>query len=228
MKNIVIKNGMVLEDTPQYKIINTGRNSVTDSEILATLISSGNHSKDLAIARNILNECSNNLNELGKLSCIKLQSFGISSNKAAQVIAAIELGRRRNESEALKKGKISTSRDLFEVLNPRLSDKIVETFTIVYLNKGSKILKVIDVSTGGITGTVVDIKIILKHAIELTSSAIVLSHNHPSGNLTPSEADISITKKLVNAAKFLDIQLLDHIIVGDNDYYSFADNGMIN
>ena len=143
------------------------------------------------------------------------------------IIAALELGRRRNLAEAEQKVQIKSSRDIYEVMYPLIADLPNEEFWVLHLNKANRIIDKERISIGGIGGTVVDVKIILKSALQKLASAMILVHNHPSGNLTPSDADLSITKKLRDAATYLEIMVLDHVIIGDKNYYSFADNGNI-
>lgn len=221
------KHGIVLEDTAQYKILNKGRQSASNAELLATIIASGNHAKDLQKAQLILSENYQSLNEIGKLSALQIQSFGITANKSAQILAAIEIGRRRNLEDAQRKITIKSSREIFELVYPNLSDLEIENFVVIFLNKGNKVIKIETISEGGLSGTVVDIKVICKKCIETLSSAVIFAHNHPSGNLRPSDADISITKKMKEALKLFEIQVLDHVIIGDKNYYSFADDGII-
>lgn len=229
LENITIKN-LAEEDRPREKLMLKGRSALSDAELIAILIGSGN-TKETAVqlSQRILASVNHNLNELGKLSINELTKFkGIGEAKAIAIIAAAELGRRRKESDTQQKTKIKSSNDAFNELHPDLSDLAHEEFWILLLNRANEVLAKINVSKGGTTGTVVDGKIIIKHAIEMPRCCgIVLGHNHPSGNLRPSEADIKITHKLKEIASFVDINLIDHIIVGENAYYSFADEGML-
>lgn len=228
-QNITIKN-LAEEDRPREKLMLKGRSVLSDAELIAILIGSGNTKESaVQLSQRILSSVNNNLNELGKLSLSDLTKFkGIGEAKAISIIAAAELGRRRKESEADRKIKITSSNDVFKALHAHLSDLPHEEFWILLLNRANEILATINVSKGGTTGTVVDGKIIMKHAIETPRCCgIVLGHNHPSGNLKPSEADIKITQRLKEIASFIDINLIDHIIVGENAYYSFADEGML-
>jgi DNA repair protein RadC len=228
-ENITIKS-LAEEDRPREKLMLKGRSALSDAELIAILIGSGN-TKETAVqlSQRILASAHHNLNELGKLTINELTKFnGIGEAKAISIIAATELGRRRKESDAHQKTKIKSSNDAFRELQSRLSDLAHEEFHILLLNRANEILANLNVSKGGTTGTVVDGKIIMKHAIETPRCCgIVLGHNHPSGNLRPSEADIKITHKLREIAAFMDINLVDHIIVGENAYYSFADEGML-
>jgi len=229
IENITIKS-LAEEDRPREKLMLKGRSALTDAELIAILIGSGN-TKETAVqlSQRILASVNHNLNELGKLTINDLTKFkGIGEAKAISIIAAAELGRRRKESDINQKTKIKSSNDAFQELLPDLSDLAHEEFWILLLNRANEVLAKINVSKGGTTGTVVDGKIIMKHAIEMPRCCgIVLAHNHPSGNLRPSEADIKITHKLREIAAFIDINLVDHIIVGENAYYSFADEGML-
>lgn len=227
-KNVTIPQ-LAEEDRPREKLVLKGRQSLSNAELIAILIGSGN-SKETAVelGRRILLQYNNDLNELGKLAVEDLKKFrGIGTAKALCIIAAMELGRRRQLSEAEKKSQIKSSRDIYELIYPLISDLHHEEFWVLYLNKANKIIEREKISSGGLSGTVVDVKIILRNALQKLSSGIIFVHNHPSGNLQPSDADISITKKLKEAAKLLEITVLDHLIIGDKNYYSFADNGII-
>lgn len=228
-ENITIKQ-LAEEDRPREKLMLKGRTALSDAELVAILIGSGN-TKETAVqlSQRILASVNHNLNELGKLTIKDFTKFkGIGEAKAIAIIAAAELGRRRKESEVQQKIKIKSSHDVFEALQPDLSDLAHEEFWILLLNRANEVLSKINVSKGGTTGTVVDGKIIMKHAIEMPRCCgIVLAHNHPSGNLKPSEADIKITHKLKEIAAFMDINLVDHLIIGENAYYSFADEGIL-
>ena len=217
------------EDRPREKLQLKGRQSLTNAELLAILIGSGN-AKETAVelSERILLHYRNNLDVLGRLTIDDLLKFnGIGPAKAITIIAALELGRRRNLAEAEQKVQIKSSRDIYEVMYPLIADLPNEEFWVLHLNKANRIIDKERISIGGIGGTVVDVKIILKSALQKLASAMILVHNHPSGNLTPSDADLSITKKLRDAATYLEIMVLDHVIIGDKNYYSFADNGNI-
>lgn len=217
------------EDRPREKLQLKGRQSLTNAELLAILIGSGN-AKETAVelSQRILLHYRNNLDVLGRLTIDDLLKFnGIGPAKAITIIAALELGRRRNLAEAEQKVQIKSSRDIYEVMYPLIADLPNEEFWVLHLNKANRIIEKERISIGGIGGTVVDVKIILKSALQKLASAMILVHNHPSGNLTPSDADLSITKKLRDAATYLEILVLDHVIIGDKNYYSFADNGNI-
>lgn len=216
------------DDRPREKLLSKGRNALSDSELIAILIGSGSKNESAVdLSQKILAKAKNNLNQLGRLSVNDLMEFkGIGEAKAITIAAALELGRRRKKDGPLKKDKILTSRDAFEIFHPQL-DLHYEEFWILLLNRANNVINKINISNGGVTGTVVDIKKILKHAIENLSTSIILCHNHPSGNIHPSQADIDLTKNLKQAAALMEIQVVDHIILGENSYYSFADNGMM-
>lgn len=217
------------DDRPREKMIQKGPAGLTDSELLAILINSGGkESSALDIARNMLALAGNNLAELGKLSLGRLQKVkGIGKAKAILIAAALELGRRRIDIRSPSKITVRTSGDIARYLGQVMRDLDHEVFAIVFLNRANRIKHFEIISRGGITGTVADPRIILRKALEEGATSIVLSHNHPSGNLMPSRADEEITRKITEAAKLLDITVLDHIIVSEEGYYSFADEGMM-
>lgn len=217
------------EDRPREKLISKGRQHLTNAELLAILIGSGNARETaVELSARILLHYHNDLQALGKLQVSDLTQFhGIGTAKAVTIMAALELGRRRNLFEAEQKVIVRSSQDIYEHIHPLLGDLQHEEFWVIYLNKGNRILDKTRVSSGGVAGTVVDVKIILKQALQKLASGIILAHNHPSGNMQPSDADISVTRKLKEAAKLMEIQILDHLIIGDSTYYSFADNGIL-
>ena len=217
------------EDRPREKLISKGRLSLTDAELLAILIASGNTKESAVdIGKRILSANQNNLNKLGKMSLKQLTSFnGIGQARAVTIIAAMELGRRRRGEEAIEKVKITSSSSVFEVMQPVIGELDHEEFWILYLNNSNKIIEQFQISKGGITGTLVDVRITLRKALELGAVSLILAHNHPSGNLNPSEADKQLTRKLKTAAESLDIKILDHIIVTEKSYFSFADEGLL-
>ena len=218
-----------LEDRPREKLLYKGISSLSDAELLAILIGSGSNDKSAVdLAREILNIASNNLNRLGKLDVHDLVRLkGIGTAKAINIMAALELGRRRKSAEIMESPKIRSSNDVYSIFNPLLADLAHEEFWLLYLNRSNKILSRHKLSQGGISGTITDVRLIIKKAIELLASSIIICHNHPSGNLDPSEAHTRITQKIKEAAGYFDINLLDHIIVTDNGYYSYADNGAL-
>lgn len=217
------------DDRPREKLLSKGRNALSDAELIAILIGSGSKNESaVELSQKILASISNNLNALGKLSVNDLMKFkGIGEAKAITIAAALELGRRRNREKPAKRDKIITSRDVFDVFYPQLTDLPHEEFWILLLNRANSIINKINISRGGVSGTIVDIKIILKIAIENLATSIILCHNHPSGNIMPSQSDIDMTKNLKQASSLVEIQTLDHIIIGENAYYSFSDEGMI-
>lgn len=229
MKSSSIKN-WAEEDRPREKLMLKGVSALTDSELLAIIIGSGNDKESaVELSRRILHNSDNNINNLAKLSVNDLvKGFrGIGPAKAINIISALELGRRRKLEEVPDRKKITSSKDAYSQLYPILSDLNHEETWALILDRSNKVVSNMQVSRGGISGTVVDIRLILREALNHFASGIILSHNHPSGNCTPSPQDTAITKKLKEAAKWMDIQLLDHIIVCGEQYYSYADNGII-
>lgn len=216
-------------DRPREKLVSKGRTSLSDAELIAILIGSGNREQSaVELSKTILNSSANSLNEVSKKSVRDLTNFkGIGEAKAISIIAALELGRRRKSELIIEKKKITSSKDAYSVLYPLLADKPVEEFWIVLLNQNNRVLSSHQISSGGVSGTVADVRVIFKRAIEELSSGIILAHNHPSGNLNPSHADRQLTHKIVEASKFMDVKVLDHIIIGDEDYYSFADSDIL-
>lgn len=217
------------EDRPREKLLKNGARSLTDAELIAILIGSGNTEETaVELSKRILSTSGNNLNELGRKSIDYLQSFkGIGEAKAITIVAALELGKRRKEAEVFSKKTITVSNDAFQYFLPLLGDLNHEEFWVLLLDRGNKIQDSFRISQGGISGTVIDVRIILKPALEKQSSNIILCHNHPSGTLQPSQADRQITTKIKDAAKLMDISVLDHIIIGQNKYFSFADEGIL-
>lgn len=227
-QSLKIKDWAV-EDRPREKLLKKGMVSLSDAEIIALLIGTGSRQESaVELSKRILKGSGHNLNELGKLSVHELQKYrGIGEAKAIAIAAALELGRRRKLSVVRDRRQIKSSRDVFEIVQPRLEDLPHEEFWIILLNRANKIIEEIKISQGGISGTVTDVKIILKHAVDRRASGIIMCHNHPSGNTQPSKADSNITRKLKNAAAYLDLQVLDHLIIGEDNYYSFADEGTL-
>ena len=217
------------DDRPREKLLTKGKQALSDAELIAILIASGSKNESaVQLSQRILSTHKNNLHELAKLTINDLKKFkGIGEAKAITIIAALELGRRRKDVEVQKQESVKTSKDAYTHVAPMLSDLPHEEFWILLLNRSNKIIKTELVGRGGVSGTVADVRIILKSAIEHLASSIVLAHNHPSGNLQPSKEDINLTNKAKEAARFFDIQVIDHIIVGDADYYSFADHGLL-
>jgi DNA repair protein radc len=217
------------DDRPREKLVLKGKVALSDAELLAILLGSGSRNETAVdLAKRILKHTGDNLIELSKLSISDLMKFkGIGQAKAITIIAALELGRRRREAEALDRKIISSSSDAYEILQKEVSDKPYEEFWVLLLNRSNKVLRKVCIGEGGMSGTVVDPKKIFKIAIENNAACIILCHNHPSGNLKPSDSDIKLTKKIKEAGNNLDISVLDHVIIGDEKYYSFADEGIL-
>lgn len=218
-----------LADRPREKLMDKGRLSLSNAELIAILIGSGNREETaVELAKRILNSTNNSLNELGKKSISNLTDFkGIGEAKAISIIAALELGRRRKAEEVPQVESIKSSKDGYLQIKSVFEDLAHEEFWIICLSRANKILYKTQVSKGGVSGTVADIKVIFKTAIEQLASALIVAHNHPSGQLKPSQSDIQLTKKLVETGKIMDIPVLDHLIVTDAAYFSFADEGLI-
>ena len=217
-------------DKPREKLLNKGSLSLSDAELIAILIGSGNREESaVKLCQRILASVDNNLSELGKLSIKQLMEFkGIGEDKAITIVAALELGRRRRGEEALNKKKITSSASVFELMQPIIGELPHEEFWIVYLNNSNKVIQKHQLSKGGITGTMVDVRLVLKTALEVGATGIILAHNHPSGTLKPSEADKQLTNKIKKAADFFDVKVLDHLIITpDGSFYSFSDNGLL-
>ena len=218
------------EDRPREKLLTLGERVLSDAELIAILIGSGSRNQSaVELSRDILKQLANNdLNELGKKSINELMKFkGIGEAKAITIVAALELGRRRRAAEATIRTQITGSSDAFEIMQPILGDLPHEEFWIILLNRANKVISKEAISKGGVTATVVEIKPVLKRLVETYASGVILCHNHPSGSLKPSSADIQLTKRLVDAAKIIESSVLDHLIITDNGYYSFADEGML-
>ena len=217
------------DDRPREKLMNKGTAALSDAELIAILIGSGNQEESaVTLSRRILSSVSNSLNQLGKESVLQLTEFkGIGNAKAITIIAALELGRRRRAEEAIEQGKITSSHAVFEFLQPIVGELPHEEFWVLYLNNANKILDCQQLSKGGITGTVVDIRLTMKTALQLGAVGLILAHNHPSGTLKPSAADLALTKKCKIAAESLDIKVLDHLIITEKKYFSFADEQLL-
>lgn len=228
-KKLNIKDWAV-EDRPREKLLSNGARSLSDAELIAILIGSGNTEETaVELSRRILTAVGNKLNDLGRKNTDFLQSFnGIGEAKAVTIIAALELGKRRKEADVFDKNKITGSKDVADFFQPILGDLNHEEFWIMLLNRGNKIIDTFMISKGGISGTVIDVRLILKNALEKMASSIILCHNHPSGTMQASEADLRITRKIKNAAEIMDISVLDHLIIGNNNYLSLADEGILN
>jgi DNA repair protein RadC len=217
------------EDRPREKLNTQGRRALTDAELIAILIGSGSRTETaVELSKRILLHYENDLNKLGKASISELSKFkGIGEAKAISIIAALEIGRRRNETETKAIDYINSSRDAYNIMRRHLIDLNHEEFWIIMVGRSQKVLAKELVSKGGLSGTVADPKIIFHMALQQQASGIIMVHNHPSGNLKPSHQDIELTKKISAAGRMLEINVLDHLIITDNGFYSFADEGVI-
>lgn len=227
-KKLSIKEWAV-EDRPREKLLQKGTRTLSDAELMAILLGSGNTEESaVELSRRILASAGNNLNELGKKQITDLIKFkGIGEAKAVNIVAALELGRRRKEQTPADKLAIATSSDAAAYFRPMLEDLPVEEFWVLLLNRSNVVIDKFMVSQGGLTGTVIDVRIILKTALEKLASALILCHNHPSGNTRPSDADRNITKKIKDAAELMEISVLDHVIIAHHQYFSFSDEGLL-
>ncbi|MCL9805199.1 DNA repair protein RadC [Flavobacterium amniphilum] len=217
------------DDRPREKFLLKGKSALSDSELLAILIGSGSRNESaVQLCQRILASANNNLNHLGKLTANQLMQFkGIGEAKAITIAAALELGRRRREEETPEPDKITSSKKVFEIMQPIIGELPHEEFWVLYLNNSNKVIHKSQISKGGITGTLVDTRLVFQTALEYYATSVILIHNHPSGKLQASDADKQITKKLTEAGKHLDILVLDHIIVTEKSYFSFADEGIL-
>ena len=217
------------DDRPREKLLMKGAETLSDSELLAILIGHGTRSKTaIDLAKEILVLGKNNLPELGKITVKELMKIkGIGEAKAITIVAALEIGRRRQAMNYREKAIMTSSNDVANYLQSLLKDYRHEVFAVLFLNRANKVNHFQIVSEGGITGTVADPRIILKKALEEDAVSMILCHNHPSGSLKPSSADVELTKKIKEAAKFFDIKVMDHLIVSDAGYYSFSDEGIL-
>jgi len=227
-KRLTIKD-LAKDDRPREKMLNKGASSISDAELIAILIRVGNADETaVEVSQRLLTQANNSLNELARMSLPQLTRVkGIGRTKALSIMAALELGRRRSAEGPINREQVFSSRTVIEIFQPMLADLPHEEFWTLLLNKSNKIIERVRSSQGGVGGTVVDLKLIMKAAIEKLASAIIVVHNHPSGNSKPSDKDIALTEKFKNAAQFLDIALLDHVIITDGECYSFADDGRI-
>lgn len=216
-------------DRPREKLLTHGRSVLSDAELIAILIGSGTQSLSaIDVGKNILADVNNDLNHLAKFSVKELIKFkGIGQAKAISIIAALELGRRRKESAVQEKPKIVASQDAYDLLKSVMLDLHHEEFWVIMLNRANRVIRMKRVSSGGISGTVADVKIIFKEALDQMASALILAHNHPSGNRNPSDHDVRLTRKMKESGQLLDIPVLDHIIFAEEKYYSFADEAML-
>jgi len=227
-KHLTIKS-WAEDDRPREKLVTKGRLSLSDAELLGILLASGNKNETaVQLAQRILKENKNSINELAKLQVNDLKKFkGVGEAKAVTIAAALEIGRRRADEAMEEKTKISSSKNAYSILKSKLSDLPHEEFWVLFMTRSNTVIKTECISRGGVSGTVVDVRLILKPAIECLASSIILAHNHPSGNLKPSAEDIHLTKKIKEASKLVDMSLQDHLIVGDLAYFSFADEGIL-
>ncbi|MDI5887521.1 MAG: DNA repair protein RadC [Flavobacterium sp.] len=216
------------DDKPREKLMLKGKSVLSDAELIAILIGSGSRNESAVdLSKRILASVDNNLNALGKLSISQLMNFkGIGEAKAISIIAALELGRRRRAEDAVELKKVTSSKIIFEIMQPIIGELPHEEFWIIYLNNSNKVISKSQLSKGGITGTLVDVRIVFKTALEMGATGLILCHNHPSGTLIPSDADKQITRKLKLAGDSLEIKVLDHLIVTEKNYFSFADEGI--
>ena len=217
------------EDRPREKMMLKGKHSLSDAELLAILLGSGSRSQTAVdLAKSILQSVENNLHELGKRTIPDLMKFGgVGEAKAIGIVAAMEVGRRRQLSDIKLRPVVRCSADSYNAIAPMLMDQQHEEFWILLLNRRAEMIGRHQISQGGVSGTVVDAKMIFGRALEVKASSIILCHNHPSGNPNPSQADKSLTSKLIKAGELLDIFVLDHLIIADNTYFSFADEGVM-
>ncbi|HTK20876.1 MAG TPA: DNA repair protein RadC [Mucilaginibacter sp.] len=217
------------EDRPREKLSMQGRRALTDAELIAILIGSGSRTETaVELSKRILHHYDNDLNKLAKASIQELSNFrGIGEAKAISIIAALEIGRRRDDTEVKAVESILSSKDAYNLMRRHLVDLNHEEFWIILLGRSSKVLSKELISKGGLSGTVADPKIIFHIALQHQASGIILIHNHPSGNLKPSQLDISLTKRLSEAGRLLDIQIFDHLIIGDTGYFSFGDESVL-
>lgn len=217
------------EDRPREKLLLKGTSALSDAELVAILLGSGTRTLSAVdLAKQVLLKVNHNLHDLARLTVKDLmKTKGIGEAKALSIVAAVELGRRRKDSDPDEKLKIAGSADAIKLMQGHLQDLPHEEFWVILLNRANRVIKKHHVSQGGVAGTVADPKIIFKAAVEELASGIILAHNHPSGNLTPSQSDIELTRKMKEAGKLLEIQVLDHLIVAGQKYYSFADEGMM-
>jgi DNA repair protein RadC len=218
-----------VNDKPREKLRDKGKSALSDAELVAILIGSGNRNESaVSLCQRILASSNNNLNALGKLSIADLTTFkGIGEAKAISIISALELGRRRRLEKAVVLSKINNSKSVFDLMQPILGELPHEEFWIIYLNNSNKVIHKSQLSKGGITGTLVDTRLVLKEALQLGAIGLILVHNHPSGTLKPSKSDEQITQKLKLASQSIDIKVLDHLIITETHYFSFADESLL-
>jgi DNA repair protein RadC len=217
---------MAREDMPKYKVELRGMNSLSDAEVLSMIIRSGSRDEDVLVSREVLRAAEYNLHELSKLSLGDLRKVkGISEANSRAIVAALELGRRRQIGGAFERKKIGKSSDIFDLMEPAIGHLDHEEFWAIYLNRANLIINKTLISIGALAGTVVNTQMVFRLAIEKKASAVICCHNHPSGNTQPSEADKRLTTKLKEGLSLMDSPLLDHIIICEDKFYSFADEG---
>lgn len=228
MEKLTIKS-WALDDRPREKLLAKGKNVLSDAELIAILIGSGNREESaVALSKRILQSVNGKINELAKLSVEKLTAFkGIGEAKAITIITALEFSKRRQLELVLEKPKVTSSKDVSNVMQPIIGDLEHEEFWVLFLNNSNKIVDKSQISKGGLTATIVDIRLVFKRALELASVGIIICHNHPSGKLEPSNADKQLTNRIKEAGVTLDIKLLDHLIITEKSYFSFADEGLL-
>lgn len=229
MTYISIKHWAV-DDRPREKLLNHGARILSEAELIGILLGSGTRELSaIELARNVLLKGNNNLLELGKLSVNELTEIkGIGEAKAVTIVAALELGRRRGNVVPSEKPKITSSKQVYDIFHSLFFDLQHEEFWVAFLNRSNLLIERNQISQGGLSGTVTDIRILMRKALELRASSFIICHNHPSGNLIPSHQDKTITQKISNAASLFDIKLLDHLIIGNTSkYFSFADEGIL-
>ncbi|MFH7017903.1 DNA repair protein RadC [Flavobacterium sp. FlaQc-47] len=215
------------EDRPREKLMQKGKESLTNAELIAILIGSGSRNETSVALSNRILIHAKNLNALGKMSIVQLTKFkGIGEAKAVAIVAALELGRRRRSEDAAKMEMITSSKIVFDIMQPIIGELLHEEFWVLFLNNSNKVISKSQLSKGGITGTIVDVRLVFKLAFECSATSLILCHNHPSGNLKPSDADKQITKKIKTAGDSLDVKVLDHLIITETKYYSFVDEGI--
>ena len=226
--NLTIKS-LASDDRPREKMILKGRSTLSDAELVAILINNGTRTDSaLVLAQKLLQTANNDLQELTRFSLSDLKKIkGIGDAKAVTILAALELGRRRQRFQKSKTARITSSSDVYQLMKPVLSDLAHEEFYTVHMNRANEVISMRQISVGGTSGTIADGKVIFKQALDEKASALILVHNHPSGQQKPSASDISLTEKLVKFGKFIDLPVLDHLIFCDNGYFSFADDGLI-
>ncbi len=227
-KNLTIKD-WAEDDRPREKMATKGTEALSDAELVAILIGSGTQNETaVALAQRILGSAGNSLYQLGRFGLKDLTRLkGIGPAKAITLLAALELGRRRKRAEGINRQTIKSSTDIINLFQPQMADLPHEEFWVLLLNRANRIIETVRISQGGVSGTAIDFRIILKHAINALASGLIICHNHPSGNSNPSNEDISLTSRLKESALLMSISLLDHVIITDQKCYSFADNGMI-